>query len=126
MGSINGRMGGIGIDDCASSNPKKPQCDSNSLLGLGRDAGPDRLTWGGDHTFFGVGVAVGTQLSIGRSLTLATRGFGVYSTLCHTVVGYGRSPVNISSRANRALGEHRRPGRFVVHGSFILKSLIYG
>ena len=24
-------------------------------------AGPDRLTWGGDHTLFGVGVAVGTH-----------------------------------------------------------------
>jgi hypothetical protein len=35
-----------------------------SIWGWGGTAGPDRLTWGGDHTFFGVGVAIGTQLSI--------------------------------------------------------------
>jgi hypothetical protein len=52
------------------------------MWGWGGTAGPDRLTWGGDRTF-GVGVAVGTQLSIGN-LTIATREFGVYSTLCHT------------------------------------------
>jgi hypothetical protein len=107
-GLHNGRMAGMRIDSCASSGPKKPQCDSNSLLGLGRDAGPDRLTCGGDHTFFwGGGNGRDPALDWKKSHSSDARVWRPFRASSHRV-GYGRSAVSISSRANGALGEHRQ------------------
>ena len=69
--------------------------------------GPDRLTWGGDHTFFGVGVAVGTQLSIRINPNSSDmRVWRLFRALPHLYSGH--SVVNISSLPRRSLGEHPR------------------
>src|SRR6476660_445710 len=55
-GLYSGRMAGMRIDSCASSGPKKPQCDSNVYWGWGGTEGPDRLNVGwGPHVFWGGG-----------------------------------------------------------------------
>jgi hypothetical protein len=93
-GLHNGRMAGMRIDSCASSGPKKPQCDSNVYWGWGGTEGPDRLNVGwGPHVFWGGGSGRDPALDLYKPQTSTSRVSVLFRALPHHYCG--GSAVNI-------------------------------